>query len=450
MRLRNKFKLYDNNRSSLKRIPFKVYKFKKTKWFKVKRKMFFFARDLGLNTKTYFTKFRKKKRAISFLNINCGPNFYELRKHILPFFKNKKKKNRLKKHVPNSNSLSNKVKKKKVKSAASKKIYKFKYKGCCTFQLIKKNIIKPYLSKAALLKSPLNKREIFKKVQKNNEKILTRHYKNTNNNFNKDTVLSKYSKNRIKIKREVIDLDTYTYKELCLKKRKPLRKVFKKNSKIKLNSFWVFKDKNTRIKRTNKKIRARKRFLGKKFSRTIKGSVSFFSKFYQRSFSKGFFKNATIFKRYFESLLGYPISVKPKHSSIINFRLAGLQYYFFRHWLKIDVLLWYLSLFSSVYEARQSINNNEILVNDKCVKGNYYLSKNDIISVNLKKNLKGRNSYRNIKNKYLTDKIVFPFLEFDYFTNTFIVLKNYSELTMEDMLWLYEKEMIILQLIYKK
>jgi ribosomal protein S4 len=93
---------------------------------------------------------------------------------------------------------------------------------------------------------------------------------------------------------------------------------------------------------------------------------------------------------------------------------------------RIDLLLWKLHLFESSYAARLAINNNYIHVNSKTISGNFYLKKGDIVSFNKSFNLK-----KNLKN-LIQYKYLLTFIEIDYYSNTIIILKSYSNLNLED------------------
>ena len=94
---------------------------------------------------------------------------------------------------------------------------------------------------------------------------------------------------------------------------------------------------------------------------------------------------------------------------------------------RIDVLLCNLNLFLTVYQARQSLNNNEIKVNGKFVFGNYFLKKFDIISFtkNIPSTLISREK---IVSKYSSNNYFFSFVEIDFYTKTIVILKDFNSL----------------------
>lgn len=50
---------------------------------------------------------------------------------------------------------------------------------------------------------------------------------------------------------------------------------------------------------------------------------------------------------------------------------------------RLDILLWYLNIFSSVYQVRQFINSGNFKVNNLQVNSNYLLKKGDVISTSV-------------------------------------------------------------------
>lgn len=88
----------------------------------------------------------------------------------------------------------------------------------------------------------------------------------------------------------------------------------------------------------------------------------------------------------------------------------------FSHFLfRLDIFLKKIGLFKSSYQAAQSINNNEILVNGEIVINTYILSYGDIVG------------FKNLNNKKINIiefNFFYSFIEIDYYTNTFIIIKS--------------------------
>lgn len=89
---------------------------------------------------------------------------------------------------------------------------------------------------------------------------------------------------------------------------------------------------------------------------------------------------------------------------------------------KLDMLLYRLEFYNSNFQARQSIQNNEISVNGKRVSGNYVLKKGDVISFAKDKN------FLSLQNPTK----LFPFLEIDFYTKTIVVLVNWQDLKFDE------------------
>ena len=93
-------------------------------------------------------------------------------------------------------------------------------------------------------------------------------------------------------------------------------------------------------------------------------------------------------------------------------------------------------VFISSFSARLLINSGYIFINNKTVKPNYCVKKGDIISFDLPENC---SSYLEVQSKYQKIRKFFPFLEYDYYTNTFIVLKDWEELEKNDFALLFSE-----------
>ena len=124
---------------------------------------------------------------------------------------------------------------------------------------------------------------------------------------------------------------------------------------------------------------------------------------------------------YFKSVL------KNSSSKIRNMYLFTLLKPTFR----LDILLWKANFFSSSYHARQYISNGDVLVNKRSVLGNFFLSKGDVISFSEKFDSLLINP-KKLKLKNSIGDFILTFVEIDYYTNTIVVVKNLSELTVYD------------------
>lgn len=100
---------------------------------------------------------------------------------------------------------------------------------------------------------------------------------------------------------------------------------------------------------------------------------------------------------------------------------------FLRIEYRIDIFLWRHSICSNLYDARIKINTGKILINNKKIKQNTFLKKGDIVSINFKFNSK------NLINATTSLSFYNSFVEIDYYTNTFIILKNFYELNLNEL-----------------
>jgi len=101
---------------------------------------------------------------------------------------------------------------------------------------------------------------------------------------------------------------------------------------------------------------------------------------------------------------------------------------------RIDILLSRLKFFATSYQVRQHLNSNLILVNNKPVSGNFFLKKGDVIT--FKKGI-----FKSpVTDRLLNNEMLFSFVEIDYYSQTLVLLKDYTSLTFEDFsFFLFEK-----------
>jgi len=100
-----------------------------------------------------------------------------------------------------------------------------------------------------------------------------------------------------------------------------------------------------------------------------------------------------------------------KKTTIINSFNTLFSTFLFR----LDIFLKKIGLFKSSHQAAQSINNKEILVNGKPTLNTYLISYGDILSfenIRIKKSDVGEFNF------------LYSFIEADYYTNTFIIIKS--------------------------
>jgi ribosomal protein S4 len=148
-----------------------------------------------------------------------------------------------------------------------------------------------------------------------------------------------------------------------------------------------------------------------------------------KNYYKTGFKYKNVLQNIFDRSIKYSFFKKKSRNLSLkkDFILNYLVYPIFR----LDILLWNLNFFSSSFQARQVINNNGILLNGKRIKANVFLTKGDIITFKDTKN--EIYTYNQIVERFSKTKKFLTFVEIDYYTKTIVVLKDYKELSLEDL-----------------
>ena len=213
-----------------------------------------------------------------------------------------------------------------------------------------------------------------------------------------------------------------------------LKKRYKKFSKLNC----IIKDFPTRLLKLHrtkwKKIQ--QLFLSKKY--TTK-KIFWSSKFllYTKKWSRCKLKylNGVRLKNYFDCLFDQGFSfLFFKNLKYLNKKLdKTLEHniYIMKPEFRIDIFLWRLNFFSSCYHCKQNISTKKIRVNGKTTHSNYFLKKGDIIHIDSSVyNI--YNHFANFVNKKSHTLRFLTFIEVDYYTHTIVVLKNYNELTEND------------------
>lgn len=146
------------------------------------------------------------------------------------------------------------------------------------------------------------------------------------------------------------------------------------------------------------------------------------------------YKNGLHLKRYYYHIFDYIIrnkilkriyfeqSSKHKQSNFINNVLYLLKPYF-----RLDILLWSLGFFNSVYESRNYIFSRNIICNkNQKVQPNNILNTGDIVSIiPFKNDLTLKNINR--KKRYFKKQFHF-FCEVDYYTKTIVIVNDISNI----------------------
>lgn len=139
---------------------------------------------------------------------------------------------------------------------------------------------------------------------------------------------------------------------------------------------------------------------------------NYFDCLFDQGFSFLFFKNLKNLNKKLDKMLEYSIYImKPE--------------------FRIDVFLWRLNFFSSSYHSKQSIFTKKITVNGENTHSNYFLKRGDIIYID-NSAYHFYNTFKHLSSSKSNKLRFFTFIEIDYYTNTIIILKNYYELTEND------------------
>jgi hypothetical protein len=141
-----------------------------------------------------------------------------------------------------------------------------------------------------------------------------------------------------------------------------------------------------------------------------------------RFFQKENLWSKNIVRKYFDGC--FSISYFKRLFKKTRTRCFTISSIFIRPEFRLDVLLWRLKIFSSVFLSKYAIRNQKIMVNGLITSFNFYLKKGDIIDFSLE------DGYYNLKRHFLKYlKIVFipSFVEVDFYTNTIIILKSYND-----------------------
>jgi ribosomal protein S4 len=202
-----------------------------------------------------------------------------------------------------------------------------------------------------------------------------------------------------------------------------------------LNKYTSYQKITSFLKYTPNRVLKFKRPKWKKIQFILKQKVNLKTAFINNSITKlsiksweknkNYYKEGLLLKNSFYSFYNNVITTtyyKKLIKKANNLRFNSL---FFKVFLKplffIDILLWKTKFCSSSYEVRQLLNSNKILVNNKVVKSNFVVKKGDLIT---------------FKPSFIVNKLSFEksptfelfslFFEIDYYTNTIVILKDFT------------------------
>lgn len=148
-------------------------------------------------------------------------------------------------------------------------------------------------------------------------------------------------------------------------------------------------------------------------------------------------KNKYLKKNYFLNAKKY------KQNLFVNTSLLLLKPKF-----RLDILLWSLGFFNSIYESRNFIYNKYIILNSiNYTQVNKIVNIGDIITVNLKPT-KHLNFKENNSKKIMISKNFNFFCEIDYYTKNIIIINSFSNIIKTyDNPQIFYKKLNILKLI---
>ena len=143
------------------------------------------------------------------------------------------------------------------------------------------------------------------------------------------------------------------------------------------------------------------------------------------------YKDCLNLKRHFFNYCDSNVKYKRLKKYLFSQKNSINRNYFFKKILRpqfrIDILLYKLRLCKSSFESRVFLNNNQIKVNSKNIKGNYFVKAGDVIKfddkINFDLNLK------RIKKNFLLHN----FLEIDFYTGTIVILRSFDEISMSEL-----------------
>ena len=180
-----------------------------------------------------------------------------------------------------------------------------------------------------------------------------------------------------------------------------------------------------RFLKRKKYIKKSKSFGVKKNAHLKSGLLSFYKKFNSFEKVKKAYKNGLLQKNNMRQFFGATLTLKYLKKQALLKKNVFYEFYI-KPFFKLDILLWKLKFFHSIKEAQQHISSKNVFVNDVVINSyNFFLSKGDIIKI-LNKNI-------NVFNKTgLNTSFILSFCDVDFYSYKIIVLKDLSDLTVND------------------
>jgi len=198
------------------------------------------------------------------------------------------------------------------------------------------------------------------------------------------------------------------FKFFFLKKKKKFRRKTKQNLSL-LNTFYIEKRYNFKPNR----------MLTLLFFNFFIYKCSLYKWEYLKKKLRSFYLHKTLFLSYFD---GQILLKNLKTLFRVKSRLFSDIQLFIKPEYRLDIVLWRLKFFSSVYLIKYAFKKNLILVNFSVIKQSIYLQKGDIVNVKF-------NTFSKIKNNietFLKIPHLYVFIEIDYYSQTFVIVKSYK------------------------
>ena len=126
-------------------------------------------------------------------------------------------------------------------------------------------------------------------------------------------------------------------------------------------------------------------------------------------------------KKYFNGQ--FSLSFFKKLSQKHRNRTFTISSIFVRPEFRLDILLWRLKIFSSIFLSKKAIRNNQISVNGLIKNFSIYLIKGDVIKFSQTKTYSLKKHFL----KYFQVVFIPSFVEFDLYTNTIVILKSFHQ-----------------------
>lgn len=114
--------------------------------------------------------------------------------------------------------------------------------------------------------------------------------------------------------------------------------------------------------------------------------------------------------------------------SVSNNKNDKLHSFFFKNFFEIDFFLYSVCGAKTSYEAKKLIESKSVFKNFNSVCNDLKLSSGDILSFNT-----ANYEYFSIKNRYNISESVNSYYEYDYYMQSFVILKNFSDVNKKDM-----------------